>query len=136
WRMEYLTFSGSLAGGLFAATLVGVGGWGWMVPGLAFFFLSSALSKWAPEAKGPSAEAAARESRRDASQVYANGGVAWVLVIAYAFAPAEWIYWGFVGSLAAATADTWATEVGPVFRQQPRLILSGQPVPAGTSGAV
>src|SRR5690606_28830871 len=44
--------------------------------------------------------------------------------------------WGFVGSLAAAAADTWATEIGPLSRERPRMILSGRKVPAGTSGAV
>lgn len=136
WRMEYLSHSGAIAGGLFAATLIGIGGWGWIAPGFTFFFLSSALSKWADRIGGSRVGAEARESRRDATQVYANGGVAWLLVVAYALEPRTWIYWGFVGSLAAATADTWATEVGPLFRQQPRMILSRRPVPAGTSGAV
>lgn len=136
WRVEYLTLSGAIAGGLFAATLIGIGRWGWAVPGFTFFFLSSALSKLAPQAKGSYAEASLRESRRDAGQVYANGGVAWLLVVAYALVPDSGIYWAFVGSLAAAAADTWATEVGPLFRQDARMILTGRRVPAGTSGAV
>lgn len=136
WRMEYLTGSGAVAGGLFGASLVGLGGWEWIAPALTFFLLSSALSRWATESKGAYAEASAREGRRDASQVLANGGVAWLLLLVHALAPQELLYWGFVASLAAAAADTWASEVGPVFRQQPRMILSGRPVPAGTSGAV
>src|SRR5947209_19402307 len=43
---------------------------------------------------------------------------------------------GYVGALATATADTWATEVGVFSHQLPRLITTGRPVPAGTSGGV
>lgn len=136
WRMRYLTASGAFAGGLFAATLIALGGWAWMVPGFTFFFLSSAISKAAERARGPGAGEVGSESRRDAVQVGANGGVAWLLLVAHALAPHPWLYWAFVGSFAAAAADTWATEIGPLFRQQPRMILSGRRVPVGTSGAV
>jgi uncharacterized membrane protein len=38
--------------------------------------------------------------------------------------------------MAAATADTWATEIGSLSRSPPRHLLSGRRVPAGTSGAI
>ena len=136
WRLAFLTRAGAIAAGLFAATLIGVGGPGWAVPALAFFVLSSLLSKWSHGRRAARRERSVEPTRRDVSQVYANGAVAWLLVRAFGFEPQAWIYWGFAGSLAAATADTWATEAGPLFRQQPRLILSGRRVPAGTSGAV
>ncbi|HMM43400.1 MAG TPA: DUF92 domain-containing protein, partial [Thermomicrobiales bacterium] len=40
------------------------------------------------------------------------------------------------GSLAAATADTWATEIGSTSPDTPRLIVSRRPAVPGTSGAV
>jgi uncharacterized membrane protein len=42
----------------------------------------------------------------------------------------------FTGVIAAANADTWATEIGVLSRQKPRLVTDGRPVPAGTPGAV
>jgi len=40
------------------------------------------------------------------------------------------------GSIAAATADTWATEAGRWSRSVPRLITTGRPVEPGASGGV
>jgi len=42
----------------------------------------------------------------------------------------------FLISVIAATADTWATEVGVLSKSAPRLILSFKKVPQGTSGGV
>jgi len=42
----------------------------------------------------------------------------------------------YVGAVAAATADTWATEVGMLSLQRPRLIVLRRRVAAGTPGAV
>ncbi len=41
-----------------------------------------------------------------------------------------------MGALAAAAADTWATEVGTLGDAEPRSILTGRRVPPGTSGGV
>jgi uncharacterized membrane protein len=41
-----------------------------------------------------------------------------------------------VGALAAATADTWATEIGTLFGGTPRAPLTLRPVPPGTSGGM
>src|SRR5438093_5230732 len=43
---------------------------------------------------------------------------------------------GPAGALAAAAADTWATEIGAFSPFAPRLITSGRQVPRGTSGGI
>jgi uncharacterized protein (TIGR00297 family) len=67
--------------------------------------------------------------RRDARQVVANGGVA-----AAAALLGSWP--AFAGAVAAAAADTWATEIGACSSAPPRLITSGVSVPAGANGGI
>jgi uncharacterized protein (TIGR00297 family) len=96
------------------ATMYGFG-WRGVTLLLAFFVSSSLLSS-----KG---------STRTERQVIANGGVAALAALA-----ANWA--AFAGALAAATADTWATEIGSRSRTMPRLITNWRPVPAGTDGGM
>ena len=69
-------------------------------------------------------------------QVLANGGVGTIAAIIYFFwelPPAIVMYLGAIG---AATADTWATEIGYYSRAKPRLALSKKVVDRGTSGGI
>ncbi len=130
---------GAATGGLFAASLVGLGGWAWIVPGLVFFGLSSALTALNSERRSAAGEAS---PRRTQAQVLANGGVAWAALAVVAVAPGGLSgvstggYAAFVGALSAAAADTWATELGMVAGPPPWSLRSFGRVPAGTSGAV
>ena len=135
-----LTRDGAVTAGLFAASLVALGGMAWVVPGLVFFGLSSALTParrlWRQDATD------SVSPRRTPVQVLANGGGAWAALAVVALAPAETAavtaggYAAFVGALAAAAADTWATEVGTLSASAPRSLRTGRAVPPGTSGAV
>lgn len=131
---------GAATGGFFAATLVGLGGWAWVVPGIAFFGLSSALTGL--NSRHETISRGENSSRRTQAQVLANGGVAWAALAIVAMVPAgrptvgQWGYAAFIGALAAAAADTWATELGAFSPASPWSLRTGRRVPEGTSGAV
>jgi len=111
-------------GGLVAACAVGAGvtwGLGWAgLALLAAFFLTGSLLTQLAERRGPS---------RNARQVLANGGVALVAALL-----GSWV--GAAGAIAAAAADTWATEIGAYSPFPPLLITSGRRVTRGTSGGI
>jgi uncharacterized protein (TIGR00297 family) len=74
-------------------------------------------------------------ARRTVAQVIANGWTAALGGLMIPFAPS--FGWAMiVGGLAAAQADTWATELGRRSQYAPRLITNGRQVPVGTSGGV
>jgi len=131
---------GAATGALFAASLVGLGGWAWIVPGLVFFGLSSALTALGFGADGPSEAGSA--PRRTQAQVLANGGIAWGALAVVAMAPdglpgiSTGGYAAFIGALSAAAADTWATELGRLSPRPPWSLRSFCRVSRGTSGAV
>jgi uncharacterized protein (TIGR00297 family) len=136
WRLRALSPSGTVAGGLLAAALIGLGGVSWAVPAFVFFILSSLLSRVGKRRKRHAASRSAKGTVRDAGQVYANGAVGGTLLVLHAVAPSPLLYWGFLGAFAAAAADTWATEVGTLSSRPPRHITTGAIVPQGSSGAV
>jgi len=137
YRAGSLSRTGLWSAWLVGGVILGLGGWAWGVLLLAFFVTSSAWSRWAAARKRAVAEKFAKGSRRDAGQVLANGGLAALLVGGHAWlghgSPLLWV--AFAAALATATADTWATELG-VLHPRPRHVLTGRPVPPGTSGGV
>lgn len=136
YRLKFLTASGAVSTFLLATVIFGFGGIKWTIPILTFFILSSILSKIGKTTKARYALIFEKGSQRDYAQVYANGGIAGILMISFVLFPAQEIYLYFLGALAAAMADTWATEIGVLVGQKPRLITTFQKVPAGTSGGI
>lgn len=136
FRFRFLDLGGALVTFLLGTSIFGLGGWAFSLPILAFFVLSSLLSKFSAKLKTSAHEKFQKGSRRDFGQVLANGGVAGVLVVLWHLQPEPLFYFLYLGAIAAATADTWATEIGVLSAQPPRLITSWQTVSAGTSGAI
>ena len=136
YRARSLDLSGALAASILAWMVVGLGGLAWAVPAFTFFVLSSLLSRLGRQRKADAEALTEKGSRRDAGQVVANGGVGAVLLAATVVDPHPMLYWGFVGSFAAAAADTWGTEIGTAFRRPTRLLAVGPRVPSGTSGGM
>ena len=137
YQLRSLSPQGALTATILGTVIFGLGGLGWAALLLAFFISSSALSKLFKRQKAALEEKFSKGAKRDAAQVLANGGIAGLFVVAHAIWPeAAWPWAAFAGALAAANADTWATELGVLSKTAPRLITTGQPVERGTSGGV
>jgi uncharacterized protein (TIGR00297 family) len=133
WKARSLSTDGMIAAAMLGTVIVGAGGWWAGLLLIAFFLSSSVLSRTGRDRTEGSA---AKGSQRDAMQVVANGGIAVLCaLLALAGSPSWWLL-ALAGSLAAANADTWSTEIGRRSVGMPRLITSGRRVPTGTSGAV
>lgn len=141
YKRRSLTKGGALGAVATGTSIVGLGGWSWGLSLIYFFVSSTFLSHFREQEKATTAtDKFSKGSQRDITQVAANG----VLAALYAAAAGstrstaaqETLQAGFVGALATAAADTWATELGVLSPVKPRLLTTGQPVAPGTSGGV
>ena len=136
YRFRFLSPSGSAATFLLGAVVFGIGKWEFSLSLLLFFILSSIISKLGKKWKSKFADTFQKGGRRDLGQVFANGGIAGIIVILWNYFPNDLWYFIFIGSVAAVTADTWGTEIGVFSKTMPRNIINFKPVAPGTSGGV
>lgn len=131
-----LTLDGAVGAFLIGGLTFGFGGIPLAILLIAFFLSSSLLSSLGRSRKRRFAGMFSKSGKRDLGQVFANGGAAVLFAVAYGLTQDSLWLAGFVGTIAVATADTWATEIGILSRRRPRLITTGERVERGTSGAV
>jgi len=137
FHLRVLRADGAAGAFLLAVWLFGGGGWPWILPLLVFFIFSSLLTRLADGLRGERPALEQKGGRRDLAQVGANGGIALLIFAADLFGLPGYLSWpAFLGAVATATADTWATEIGTTLRAEARFITNFRRVPAGISGGV
>jgi uncharacterized protein (TIGR00297 family) len=111
--------------------LAGIKGWPWLMPVLLFFLSSAAFTKWQHSAKG-----GGNSMARNAWQVIAN--IIWAVIssVLYLFTQNEIFILFYIAFVAAVTADTWASEIGPLFHKKCISLSTMRTVPAGTNGGI
>lgn len=135
-RRGSLSRSGALAALVIGTTIYAGGGGSWFLALLAFFTTSTLLGKVGKQKKERIKLDFEKGDTRDAWQAFSNGGVAAACALGMLLWPhAAWMG-GFIGALATANGDTWATELGTLSRAEPWSLRSLRRVPRGTSGAV
>jgi uncharacterized protein (TIGR00297 family) len=137
-------------GALAVGVLTYAGGrYGWANVALPFevlfaFFITSVAFSYAGRKRKALLVDIPKGGPRDAWQVAANGGIATLCAAIAALltrgtTPSHLAYallWAFAGAYAAATADTWSTEIGSAFGGKPRSIIGLQPIATGLSGGI
>jgi uncharacterized protein (TIGR00297 family) len=135
-KARSLTIDGAIAAAVIGTVAV-TAGWNWGALLIIYFASSTVLSRSGRSLKEQrTASIVAKGGERDAVQVLANGATFAGAAIAMVVRPdVRWIALG-AGSLAAAAADTWATEIGTLYGGEPRSILTWRRVATGTSGGI
>lgn len=137
WALRLLSYSGALAAFVVGLVVFALGGWTHAAVLVAFFASCSLLSRLGSGRKAGASALYEKGGPRDAWQVVANGGVPAALALLCAVGPLPREYTLlYLAAVAGATADTWGTEIGGLWRGRPRLLSNFRPVDAGTSGAV
>jgi len=138
YRRGALTKSGVVGAMLTGTAIFGFGGLDWGLLLIAFFVSSSLLTRYKEAAKAEAADQFAKGGPRDLWQALANGGLAALIAVAYGLTGTASVplLFAFVGAMAEATADTWATELGMLSQKTPRMITTRKSVAPGTSGGV
>jgi uncharacterized protein (TIGR00297 family) len=132
FRLKMLTVSGMVAAAITGGIIFSFGGISASVL-LMFFFLSGSLL-----GRLNSAKAKQKGERRNWKQVLCNGAIPAlsVIIIALRHDLREEITLLFLGALATATADTWATEIGTRFGKNTYNIFTFAKIQKGLSGGV
>jgi uncharacterized protein (TIGR00297 family) len=140
-----VNFSGALGGWCLGAILILGGGWPLYAALLAFFIIGTATTKLGYARKASAGLAQESGGRRGFGHAFSNVGVAAICAIAASRLARVHALEGelellpiFMGiaSLATATADTTASEIGQLLGRRAFLPLTLRRVPAGTEGAV
>ncbi|HZK75843.1 MAG TPA: DUF92 domain-containing protein, partial [Candidatus Kapabacteria bacterium] len=109
---------------------------------LAFFLSGSVLSSLPAERRrgGPLLlkKELAGGYARNWKQVLANGGLPVSAIIAARLIPSHELLFlhAYFGSVAAACADSWGTEIGTRFGTRVQDVMTGLELPSGLSGGV
>lgn len=135
YKKQSLTLSGSLSAFGLGLLVSVFGGWDFILILFAFFISSSLLSKLHNNQSNNK-----DHQPRTIIQVLANGGIGAVLVIGFAVASEDNLKSTYrllyMISFAIATADTWASEIGKLSKQNPIHIFTFKSIKRGLSGGV
>jgi len=133
YRLHVYSRSGILVTTIIIVIVTVSKGWAWTVPVIIFIGTQILWSQL-----GISTAQKSSSSRQNLGGISVAARLGWPTVMAAAqlFQPEFSLFPAFIGSLAVTTADVWATEIGLLSRDKPRLLTSKISVPHGTPGAI
>ncbi len=123
--------------GAFTAAFMGISvaefaGTEWLILPAVFFLSSTLIGRMF---KGKSTQSDSKQGKaRDAVQVICNGGVYWLMALLFPYFPDLSLV--MIVSMAIATSDTWASEIGIGLKGKTYDIIYWKKLPSGISGGV
>lgn len=132
FKWKILTRAGSLTAWLLAIYLLGALGLSWIFPVLFFFVSSVAFTKLNSAGR----KMKEQPNGRNAWQVLAN--ILWAVFtsILFLITQNELFIYFFIAFVASVTADTWASEIGPVFNKTSFSVADLKLHKAGITGGI
>ncbi len=130
-KIDYSAVIASGLVGLIALLTVGAE---WIYLILAFFVLGNLVTRYRYAVKEGYGVA---EKVRSYRNVFGNGGAAMVFAVLYKVSGGNNVFLlGYIGAMASAAADTFATEIGEVHGSIPRMVTNFKKAAIGTNGAI
>jgi uncharacterized protein (TIGR00297 family) len=108
----------------------------WFLLLLTFYLLGSGFTRYKYAKKQELRIAQSRGGVRGYKNVYSNSLVPLALAVLYGVYGSDLFVFAFLGSVATATGDTLASEIGETARSTPRMITTFRPVEPGVDGGV
>ncbi len=136
YKFKAVSRSGAWGMIIIGTIIFGLGGIAFAIPLLFFFISSSILSAIKTYEKEKALNAVHKTGPRDIWQVFANGGIGAVAVIMFFITGKTIWFFPYLASLCEATSDTWATEIGTLYRRSPISIITFKKVNPGQSGGI
>lgn len=133
YHWKFLTRTGSLSAYLLGFYLFGILGINWAISVILFFITSVLFTKINASIN---VKKSADSQARNSWQVVANSLAAIIFSTIYLLSPQPVFIYLFIASVAAVAADTWASEIGPVFNRKCLSLANFQTGNAGISGGV
>lgn len=137
-KKKLLTLDGAITAFVVGLLFYLLGGFfSWLL--LILFFLSSSIIGKGKKYYGliDETELVVQEKKgRSAIQVIANSVPALICLVLFHFTNQPYFYLAMVGTIAGATSDTWASEIGILSKKTPVSILTFKPIAAGLSGGI
>jgi uncharacterized protein (TIGR00297 family) len=129
------------SGAVLSETLISLlvilfGGLSWFFLLLAFYLLGGVFTKYSYAHKQNLGIAQSEGGMRGYKNVYSNSLVPLSMAICYGIYGNPIFVYAFISSVATATGDTLASEIGETSKSKPVLITSLQPVEPGVDGGI
>jgi uncharacterized protein (TIGR00297 family) len=129
------------SGAVLSETLISLlvilfGGLSWFFLLLAFYLLGGGFTKYSYAHKQNLGIAQSQGGMRGYKNVYSNSLVPLSMAICYGIYGNPIFVYAFISSVATATGDTLASEIGETSKSKPVLITSLQPVEPGVDGGI